>query len=72
MSTHKDKEYYHNKGEQDGSEGRYRPPHQGPVFSKDWWESDISGRPVIDEDKRADYDAYEKGYDNARSQKDKS
>ncbi len=69
MST--DKEYYHNKGEGDGAKGRHDPPHQGPLFSTDWWESDMGGRPVTDEDKRADYDAYEKGHDNARNQRDR-
>lgn len=69
MSTHKDKEHYHNKGEKDGAKGHHDPPHQGPVFSKDWWGSDRGGRPVTDKNKRADYDAYEKGYDNAKKQK---
>jgi hypothetical protein len=65
-----DKEYWHDKGEQDAAKGRDNPPHQGPVFSTDWWQSDMSGRPVIDKDKQADYDAYESGQDNANRQKD--
>ncbi len=66
----KDENYYHNKGEQDASKGHHHPPHQGPFGSKDYWDSDIGGRPVTDTDKRADYDAYEKGYSNTKNQKD--
>jgi hypothetical protein len=65
----KDKKYYHNKGEQDAANDRHNPPHQGPVFSKNWWEADMGGRPVINKDKQADYDAYEKGHRNTRKEK---
>ena len=61
----RDKEYWHNRGEKDAADGRHHPPHQNSAFSKDWWESDMGGRPVSDKDKQADYDAYEKGWDNA-------
>jgi len=51
----KDKEYWHNRGEQDSAADRHKPPHQGPAFSQNWWESDMGGRPVTDKDKQADY-----------------
>lgn len=43
-----DKEYWHNRGEQDASKGRHSPPHQGSTFSSAWWDSDMGGRPVTD------------------------
>lgn len=61
----KDKEYWHNRGEQDAASGRHKPPHQGGVFSENWWGSDMNGRPVTDKDKQADYDSYETGWENA-------
>jgi hypothetical protein len=69
VSTDRDKKYYHDKGEQDAAKGRHNPPYQGTVFSKDWWESDMGGRPVADKNKRANYDAYEKGHRNTSKQK---
>ncbi len=64
----RDKEYWHNRGEKDAASDRHHPPHQGPVFSENWWDSDMGGRPT-DSDNRADYDAYETGWDNANHQK---
>jgi hypothetical protein len=68
MSKTGDTEYWHNKGEQDAADGSHHPPHQ--EGSKNYWESDMGGRPVTDSDKRADYDAYEKGWQNTENQKD--
>jgi hypothetical protein len=60
----KDKGYYHDKGEQDAANGKHDPPHQGPALGKNYWDSDMSGRPVTDKDKQEDYDSYEEGQDN--------
>jgi hypothetical protein len=62
----RDTKYWHNKGEQDASRGRHKPPHQGPALSQNWWESDMNGRPVVDNDKQADWDAYQEGWDKGR------
>ncbi|MEA2239358.1 MAG: hypothetical protein QOC81_4082 [Thermoanaerobaculia bacterium] len=69
MSRGGSKNYHHNKGEKDASKGRHDPPHQGSVFSSNWWNSDRSGRPVTDKKKRADYDSYSRGSSNTRRQK---
>jgi len=69
MSRHRSEESEFIRGQKDGAKGRDDPPHQGPVFSKNWWESDMSGRPVVDRSKRGEYDAYRDGQDNARKQK---
>lgn len=69
MPSDRDTDYYHNQGEQDAANDRHNPPHQGGVFSENWWGSDMGGRPVTDKDKQANYDAYEKGHRNASRQK---
>ncbi len=55
------KDYYHNKGQQDYSEGRYEPPH-GLLDDLLTWGS--SGMQSNLEENRA----YDDGYSNARDQ----
>ncbi len=69
MPRHGREESEYIRGQQDGAKGRDKPPHQGPLFSRDYWESDMSGRPVVDKKKQGEYDAYRDGQRNARKQK---
>jgi len=59
------KEYYHNKGEEDAKEGKYDRPH-GVADSLTTWSSSEMQR-HIDEN-----EAYDKGYSHAKGQKDKN
>lgn len=63
----RDEEYWHDRGEQDAAEGRYKPPHQDG--SENYWNSDMSGRPVVDKDKQANYDSYKTGWSNGDKQR---
>lgn len=69
MSRDRSEESEYIRGQQDGAKDRDKPPHQGPVLGKNWWESDMSGRPVVDKKKQGEYDAYRDGQRNARKQK---
>lgn len=40
MSKHRSEESEYVRGQQDGAKDHDKPPHQGPVFGKNWWESD--------------------------------
>ena len=57
------KQYYHDEGEQDAAEDKdYNPPH-GVVDSLITWDKDEMER------HREENEAYEKGWDNAKEQK---
>jgi hypothetical protein len=53
-------QHYHDKGEQDASDGRYDPPHERV---EDLVNNIIAGESESD---RADRDAYETGRDNVK------
>ncbi|PTX59559.1 hypothetical protein C8N46_109148 [Kordia periserrulae] len=56
------KEYYHDKGEKDRAEGRYKPPHD---ILDDFLTWSDSGMKKINEDN----EAYNKGWRNTDKQK---
>lgn len=59
-----DKQYYHNKGEQDAADGKYNPPH-GLVDEFTTWD-ERGMQKIVDENT-----AYKEGYSNTQNQKGK-
>lgn len=55
---------HHDKGQRDGSSGRYDPPHERV---EDLVKNIISGET---KGEREDRDSYEKGYSNGKGQKE--
>jgi hypothetical protein len=63
MSEKERHESYHDKGQKDGSEGKYEPPH-GIIDDLTTWSSEGMER------NRDDNEAYNVGYHNAKDQRD--
>ena len=57
------KEYYHNKGETDASEGKYNPPH---YRVEDLIRDIVAGQPKKDAE---DIKSYDQGHHHTKSQK---